>query len=59
MPKSNFIPPADHDFLIWLDRFIANLSPAHGVSDSDLAALKSANADFHTKAAHTAAKQVM
>jgi hypothetical protein len=39
MPKSNFIPHADHDFLIWLEHFIANLTPDL-ISAADLAALK-------------------
>ena len=44
MPKSTFIPAADHDFLIWVDHFIANLTPDYGTSDSDLDALKAASA---------------
>ena len=39
MPKFNFIPHADHDFLIWLEHFIANLTPDL-ISAADLAALK-------------------
>lgn len=49
MPKSTFIPAADHDFLIWFDHFLAALSTAHGVSESDLNALKLAGDDFHAK----------
>ncbi|WP_396641989.1 hypothetical protein [Methylomonas sp. 2B] len=49
MPKSTFIPNADHDFLAWFDHFLANLKPEHGVADADLAALTAANADFHDK----------
>ncbi|MDD5265875.1 MAG: hypothetical protein PHO08_01935 [Methylococcales bacterium] len=52
MPKSTFIPNADHDFLIWLDHFIANLTPEYGVLESDLNALKAASADFRAKTAH-------
>ncbi len=52
MPKSTFIPNADHDFLIWIDHFIANLTPEYGVSESDLNALKAANTDFRAKTAH-------
>jgi hypothetical protein len=52
MPKSNFIPAADHDFLVWIEHFIANLSPDHGVIDSDLNALKTAVSDFHAKITH-------
>ena len=37
MPKSTFIPPSDHDFLIWLEHFIANLTPDL-ISAADLAA---------------------
>jgi hypothetical protein len=53
MPKSTFIPAADHDFLVWIDHFIANLTPDYGASDSDLAALKAASADFRDKTIHT------
>jgi hypothetical protein len=49
MPKSTFIPAADHDFLIWFDHFLATLSTAHGVSESDLNALRLAGDDFHAK----------
>lgn len=52
MPKSNFIPPADHDFLVWIEHFISNLTPNYGLAESDLNALKTASADFHAKAAH-------
>jgi hypothetical protein len=52
MPKSNFIPAADHDFLVWIERFIANLTPDYGLAESDLIALKAASADFHDKTAH-------
>ena len=44
MPKSTYIPAADHDFLVWMDRFIANQTPNYGTSDSDLDALKAASA---------------
>jgi hypothetical protein len=49
MTNSRLIPAADADLLVWLDHFIDNLSPDHGISDSDLAILKAANADFHAK----------
>ena len=49
MPKSTFIPAADHDFLVWIDHFIANLTPNYGTADADLAALKAASADFRDK----------
>ena len=49
VPKSTFIPAADQDFLVWLDHFNANLTPDYGVSESDLAALKTANDDFRAK----------
>ncbi|MEQ1622101.1 MAG: hypothetical protein ABL919_11890 [Methylococcales bacterium] len=49
MPKSTFIPSADPDFLVWYDHLIAKLTPENGVSESDLAALKAANSDFHDK----------
>ena len=51
MPKSTFIPPADHDFLVWLDHLIAKLTTDYGVTEADLAALKAASADFHAKTA--------
>ena len=51
MPKSTFIPAADHDFLLWFEHFIAKLTPDYGTTETDLAALKAASADFHTKTA--------
>ena len=62
MPKSNFIPAPDHDFLVWFEHFIAHLTPDYGATESDLAALKAACDDFHTKTAQandaaSAAKQ--
>jgi len=53
MPKSTFIPAGDHDFLVWIEHFIANLTPATGATESDLAALKAASADFRDKTIHT------
>ena len=53
MPKSTFIPAGDHDFLVWMEHFIANLTPATGATESDLAALKAASADFRDKTIHT------
>ena len=53
MSKSNFIPASAHEFLIWLDHFIAHLTADHGVSESDLAALKAATIDLHTKITHS------
>jgi hypothetical protein len=50
--KSDFIPNADHDLLVWLDRLIANLAPelaAYGLTEDDLAMLKAASTDFHVK----------
>jgi hypothetical protein len=52
MPKSNYIPPSDLDFLAWTDHFINNLTPNYGVLDTDLTLLKNAAADFHAKIAH-------
>jgi hypothetical protein len=55
MAKSDFIPPADHDFLVWIDRLLANLASdqaAYGLADGDLAMLKETSADFHAKVAH-------
>lgn len=34
MPKSDYIPAPDHDLLVWLDHFIANLTPDYGVTKS-------------------------
>jgi hypothetical protein len=53
MPKSTFIPAGDHDFLIWMEHFIANLTPATGATESEIAALKAARADFRAKIIHT------
>ena len=53
MPKSTFIPAGDHDFLVWMEHFIANLTPPTGATESDLAALKAASADFRDKTIHT------
>lgn len=53
MTKSTFIPAADHDFLVWMEHFIDNITPDHGTTASDLAALKAASADFRVKIAHT------
>ncbi len=53
MPKSNFIPASDHDFLVWFDHFITNLTQDFGVSESDLNALKAANTNVHAKSTHT------
>ena len=49
MPKSTFIPTPDSDFLVWYDHLISKLTLENGVSETDLAALKAANADFHEK----------
>jgi len=27
MPKANFVPDADHDFMVWFGHLIANLTP--------------------------------
>ena len=61
MAKSTFIPQSDHDFLIWMEHFIANLTPDLG-SATDLAALKAAFEVFSSKitqstAAAASAKQ--
>jgi hypothetical protein len=52
MSKSAFIPAQDHDFLVWFDHFIANLTAEYGVSEADLTALKAANSGFHDKTTH-------
>ena len=61
MPKSTFIPHSDHDFLIWMEHFIANLTPDLSTA-ADLAALKAAFEVFSSKitqstAAAASAKQ--
>jgi hypothetical protein len=61
MPKSTFIPHSDHDFLIWMEHFIANLTPDLSTT-ADLAALKAACEVFSSKitqstAAAASAKQ--
>ena len=48
MAKSTFIPQSDHDFLIWMEHFIANLTPDLGTA-ADLAALKTAFEVFSSK----------
>jgi hypothetical protein len=53
MSKSTFIPRADHDFLIWMEHYVSNLTPRLGTTASDLAALKAATEDFRAKIAHT------
>jgi hypothetical protein len=53
VPKSTFIPAGDHDFLVWTEHFIPNLTPASGVTESDVTALKAASADFRAKIVHT------
>ncbi len=52
MPKSNFIPASDHDFLVWFDHFVSNLTQDSGVSEADLNALKEANKNVNDKAIH-------
>ena len=61
MPKSTFIPNSDHDFLIWMEHFIANLTPDLSTA-ADLAALKAASELLSSKitqstAAAASAKQ--
>jgi len=53
MPKSTFIPAGDHDFLVWMEHFIANLTPARGATESELATLKATGTDFHDITIHT------
>jgi hypothetical protein len=52
MPKINFIPASDQNFLAWSDNFLDNLAPENGVEETDLATLKLAVADYHVKTAH-------
>ena len=54
MPKTDFIPTADNHFLIWLDRFVANLQPqaaSYGLQDADVTQLQTYISDLHTKVA--------
>lgn len=54
MSKSDFIPSADNDFLIWLDRFKTNVSLKigdYGISESELAELKTQIDELHAKIA--------
>jgi len=54
MPKSDFIPAADNDLLIWLNRFAVNLALKaldYGISDSELAELKTWIDDLNSKIA--------
>ncbi|MEY3288604.1 MAG: hypothetical protein RLZZ419_846 [Pseudomonadota bacterium] len=53
MPKSNFIPSPDHDFIIWFDHFITSLTPEYETAEADLKALIAASADFKAKSIHT------
>lgn len=52
MPKSDFIPDKDSDFLLWHDQFKAaagNLAATLGLSAADLAALEADNTELHQK----------
>jgi hypothetical protein len=54
MAKSDFIPSADNDFSVWLDRFTSNLSARiadFNLLESDLAPLKNDVTAFHNKIA--------
>jgi hypothetical protein len=57
MPKSNYIPASDLDFLAWIDHFVSNLTPNYGVLDTNLTLLKNAAAEFHANDAAALAKQ--
>jgi len=54
MPKANFVPDADHDFMVWFGHLIANLTPDSGISEADLIKLKAAYDDFQAKIAKLA-----
>ncbi len=54
MPKTDFIPTADNHFLIWLDRFVANLQPEathYGLQEADVSQLQAYVSDLHAKVA--------
>ena len=57
MPKSNFIPVSDNDFLVWFYHSIDNLTKDFSVSESDLTALKAANINVHASNTEALAKQ--
>ncbi len=50
MSKSTYIPTSDHDFLIWMENFIANLNPQSGLLEPEITELKALRENFHTKA---------
>ncbi len=47
MPKSNYIPVSDNDFLVWLDHFNCNLTKNFSVSEPDLTTFKAAKIKVH------------
>jgi hypothetical protein len=52
MPKSDFIPNKDADFLTWHDRYktaIVALGPTLNVTAAEIAAVGNDNADLHTR----------
>ncbi len=54
MPKTDFIPSADNHFLIWLDRFVANVqlrAATYGLQDADVTQLQAYISDLHAKVA--------
>ena len=55
MSKSDYIPAADHDFMVWLTHFTEAVSqnPAEcGLTEADIALIQSNAANFRDKVAH-------
>ncbi len=54
MPKTDFIPTADNHFLIWLDRFVANVqlrAANYGLQEADVMQLQAYVSDLHARVA--------
>jgi len=54
MSKSDYIPPADHDFMVWLTHFTETLSqnPAeYGLPEAEIPPIKANSANFSEKVA--------
>ena len=54
MSKSDYIPPADHDFMVWLTHFTETISqnPAeYGLTEAEIAPIKENAAHFREKVA--------
>ncbi len=52
MPKSDFVPRTDGDFVIWLDQFqtaATSIGATLGIAAADLTAINNAASDVHSK----------